>query len=72
MAAIGFVDSGRECFKARTGFSLEQIDRNISFGAQMVLNGSVRVIADATKDERFKDSPLVTGDPHVRFWAGRR
>src|SRR6185436_6343296 len=30
----------------------------------------VMVVPDVTADPRFADNPLVTGEPHVRFYAG--
>ena len=28
------------------------------------------IVPDTTLDRRFCDNPLVTGDPHLRFYAG--
>ncbi|NNF18096.1 MAG: sensor domain-containing diguanylate cyclase, partial [Gammaproteobacteria bacterium] len=38
--------------------------------AHTILEDSVMVVPDATKDQRFFDNPMVIGKMHVRFYAG--
>jgi diguanylate cyclase (GGDEF)-like protein/PAS domain S-box-containing protein len=35
------------------------------------MNGEMLVVPDASLDPRFSSSPLVTGEPHIRFYAGQ-
>ena len=61
-----------ECnwFKARTGIDLEEVPRAISFCDHTLEAEGVMVVPDATLDERFMGSPMVTGPHHIRFYAG--
>ncbi len=61
-----------EChwFKARIGFDLEEVPRSISFCDHTLKHEGVMVVPDATRDERFAASPMVTGPHHIRFYAG--
>ncbi len=42
---------------------------NTSFRAQALLSTKIIVINDTTPDPRFAHHPLVTGKPHIRFYA---
>ena len=70
IALISLVDEKREWFKSRFGLSLREISRNDSLCAHAIVADDMLVVGDATQDQRFCDSPLVVGDPHVRFYAG--
>ena len=41
-----------------------------SICAHAILQPGLFIIPDTTLDPRFADNPLVTGDPHLRFYAG--
>jgi PAS domain S-box-containing protein len=64
------VDENRQWFKSCQGLSASETSRGISFCGHAILNSSLLVIEDASLDPRFSDNPLVTGDPHIRFYAG--
>ncbi|RZL22336.1 MAG: EAL domain-containing protein, partial [Sphingomonas sp.] len=45
-------------------------DRDIAFCGQAILGDSMLEICDARLDPHFADNPLVTGPPHIRYYAG--
>ena len=71
IALITLLDRERQWFKAKVGLTLEQTPREFSL-CQYALDApeSVLVIHDVRRDARFIDNPLVTGAPHIAFYAG--
>lgn len=70
MASITFIDKDRQWFKAQRNMMMQEGKRDESFCGHTILQEDVMVVNDATLDERFCDSPLVTSGIRVGFYAG--
>lgn len=71
IALISLVEEDRQWFKASEGLSCRETPREDSICAHAILNPSATmVVPDAQLDPRFAGNRLVTGEPHIRFYAG--
>jgi len=71
IALVSLVDHDRQWFKSRTGLDAQETPRSVSFCSHAVEAGELLVVEDAAREPRFAANPLVTGEPHIRFYAGQ-
>jgi len=70
VATVTLVDKDRQWFKAKVGVERTEDPREHSFCAHTILQRDMMIVPDAAADVRFADNPLVTEEPHIRFYAG--
>jgi PAS domain S-box-containing protein len=70
VALITLVDVDRQWFKSCVGTDICETPRDVAFCNYTIRSPQVLVVPDAREDPRFRENPLVTGEPHIRFYAG--
>ena len=68
MVSVTLFDGDRLWRKSQRG--LPAAPREEAFCELTVRQGSALIVPDASLDPRFEDDAFVTGDPHLRFYAG--
>lgn len=70
VALFSVIDHERQWNKARSGLEVEEFPREGSACTVTIQESGPFVIPDTQADSRFSAHPFVTGEPHIRFYAG--
>lgn len=70
MCLISLVDSDRQWFKSKVGLDVNETPREISFCQYAIMSEHTLEVNNPLEDDRFKENPLVTGSPKIRFYSG--
>ena len=69
-SAIVLLDHNTQWYKSEVGIHAISADREHAFCNHTIARSDPFVVVDAQADPRFTHNPFVTGEPHVRFYAG--
>ncbi|MEH2015762.1 GAF domain-containing protein [Nostoc sp.] len=70
ISLVNFIDENRQWFKAKVGLDVSEMPRSVGFSYLCQEQRNVVVVLDTLADEKLANNPVVTGYPHVRFYAG--
>ncbi|KQQ33059.1 excisionase [Duganella sp. Leaf126] len=70
IALLTLVTDAQQLFLSRHGVTMTATPRDWAFCNYTIAQDDMFFVTDTLDDARFRDNPLVTGEPHMRFYAG--
>lgn len=70
IAVINLIDENRQWFKSELGLGVRETAKDVSICVHALMQQDIFIVPDTLLDPRFANNPLVTGKPHLRFYAG--
>lgn len=71
IALVSLITEDKQWFLSHHGLSIRETPREISFCSVAIEEDTdIFVVPDSLQDERFKNNPLVHGEPPIIFYAG--
>lgn len=70
MAAVTLIDADTQHLLVNIGSDVDRLPRDVAFCNYTIRSPELLVVPDTLDDPRFAHNPLVTGEPHLRSYAG--
>ncbi|WP_187272386.1 PAS domain S-box protein [Methylobacterium sp. WL9] len=70
MAHINFIDADRQWIKAAVGHEAREMTLHLGFCTDTLEKADLLIVPDLSENPELADNPLVSGPPHLRFYAG--
>ncbi len=67
---VTLLDERHQWYRASEHLKMGETPREVAFCAHAIRQNDLFLVKDALTDLRFRDNPLVTADPAIRFFAG--
>ena len=70
IVAISLVDEHRQWFKSHPGVDACETHRDVAFCNHTIMSDEIFEVTNAAEHEVFKNNPLVTSAPNIRYYCG--
>ena len=71
VALIALMDEHRQWFKSNYGIpDITECPPDVAVCSTTICSNDILYVPDLTKDDRFKDLPLVSGEPFIQAYCG--
>ncbi|MBS7565955.1 PAS domain S-box protein [Mucilaginibacter sp. Bleaf8] len=70
VSLVTLIDEDRQWIKSKVGLDLNETSRETAFCNYTIQGTELLEVENMAADDRFKDNPSVSGEAHMRFYAG--